>query len=55
MKAYNKLLGPLIGSIVPVLAAAGLLPKDMNTPEIIGALTTIVTFVATYFAPANKA
>lgn len=53
MKTYSKLIGTLVGAGVGMLGAFGI-DTEWMTPEVQGALITMLSIAGTYFAPANK-
>ncbi len=54
MGNYSKLIGSIVGGLIGLGVSKGLLPAEANTPEIIGAVTTLFAAVSTYLFPANK-
>lgn len=61
MGNYSKLLGAVLGGILPVLAAMTLVPPEMATPENVTALVGAIGVLATtgsslfvYFFPKNE-
>lgn len=54
MGNYSKLFGSIIGGVVGLLVSKGLLPVEMQDPEIVAALTTIFAAIATWRFPANR-
>lgn len=51
---YSKFYGAIVGGAVSYLVAKGLLPADFNTPDVVAALTTIVTSIFVWAFPANR-
>lgn len=55
MANYSKLIGSIVGGVIGLLVSNYGLPAELNTPEMIAAVTALVCAAGTYFAPANKA
>ena len=53
MGKYSKLIGMVVGSVLGILVALGLMPEDLNTPELQAAVVTVAGAIGTYFAPKN--
>jgi hypothetical protein len=54
MGNYSKLIGSIVGGVVGIAATFGL-PAEWATPEIQGAIVVILSAIATFIFPANKA
>jgi hypothetical protein len=54
MGNYSKLVGAVVGGVAGVLVSRFGLPTEFATPEIQGAVTVILSAVATFLFPANK-
>lgn len=52
MANYSKLFGSIIGGLVGLGVSIGLLEEP--SPELVGAITTTLAALFTYFFPANK-
>ncbi len=53
---FSKALAAGLGSLVSMLALWGIpMPDFMSDPSVQMGFVTVVTALATYFAPANKA
>lgn len=52
---YSKFYGALVGGIVSYLVSRNFLPADFNTPDVVAALTTVVTAISVWAFPANQA
>ncbi len=55
MGNYSKAIGALVGGVIGLLGGIFALPAEWQTPEVIGAITTVLSLIATYVFPANKA
>jgi len=53
MKKYSKLIGTAVGLVLGALVSFGLLPENMATAELQGAILAILAAVGVYAAPAN--
>ncbi len=51
---FSKLWGSLIGGVIGIGISKFGLPAEFGSPEIVGALTTLVAAAGTFFAPANR-
>jgi hypothetical protein len=51
---YSKAIGALVGGIFGVLVSRYGLPEAFATPEIQGAVVTLLAVAATWAFPANK-
>jgi hypothetical protein len=61
MGNYSKFIGSIVGGVLGIFAAKGIIPADSATPDNIntilagvGALATIGSAIATFLFPANK-
>ncbi len=54
MGMYSKLIGSIVGGIMGLLGSKYAMPADMQSPEMVAALTTVLSAIATFFFPANK-
>lgn len=54
MGNYSKIIGSLVGGIFGVLLNLSVLPADLATAEIQGAVIVVLSAVFTFFFPANK-
>jgi len=52
---YSKLWGSLIGGVIGIGISKFGLPAEFGSPEIVGALTALVSAIGTWLAPPNKA
>lgn len=55
MGNYSKLIGSIVGAAAGALVSFGILPEALATPELQGAVIALLSGVATYLFPANKA
>lgn len=55
MSNYSKFFGAIIGGLLGIGVSKFGLPADMASPEVVGGLTTLVSALATWLAPANTA
>ena len=53
MKNYSKLIGSVVGAVIGLAAAFGL-DVEWMTPEVQGALVSVLAIVGTFVAPSNK-
>lgn len=53
MGSYSKFFGAIVGGAISYAVAKGILPADFNTPDIVTAMTTIITAIAVWAFPAN--
>lgn len=53
MAKYSKLIGALVGVAVSFGAIYGFDLAFLQDPAVMGAVTTVVTMIATFVAPAN--
>jgi len=53
MSKYSKAIGSVLGALIGIGVTLGFLPADMQSPENIAAIMTVVTLIGTFFAPAN--
>lgn len=51
---YSKLLGAVVGGVAGILVGQFGLPAEYATPEIQGALVTILSAICTFAFPANR-
>lgn len=61
MGNYSKFFGSILGGLLGIAAAKGIIPAESATPDNIntilagvGAIVTIASAVATFVFPANK-
>ena len=52
---YSKIWGSLIGGVIGIGISKFGLPAEFGSPEIVGALTALVSAIGTWLAPPNKA
>ena len=55
MGNYSKLFGSVVGAAAGAFVSFGVLPENLATPELQAAVITVLTAVATFLFPANKA
>jgi len=53
MGKYSKAIGTVIGALIGLGVSLGFLPESFQSPEVIGAITTITGLIGTIFAPKN--
>lgn len=54
MGNYSKLIGAVVGGIAGILVGQFGLPEAYTTPEIQGAVVTLLSAIATFAFPANR-
>jgi len=53
MGAYSKFIGAVIGGLVSWGIAKDVIPAEWNTPDMMAAMTTVVTALVVWLSPAN--
>jgi len=53
MAKISKVIGSVVGAAIGFAAAKLGLPAEFNTPEVITAVTALISAAAVYFFPAN--
>lgn len=51
---YNKAIGTLVGAAIGAAVAFGIIPEAWATPEVQGAIITLVGILGTIFSPKNS-
>ena len=51
---YSKLFGSIIGGVLGIGVSKLGLPAEMNSPDMVAAITMLLSAIATYLAPANR-
>lgn len=54
MGNYSKLIGSLVGGALGLAVSILGLPAEAATPEIVSAVTVLLSAIATFLFPANK-
>jgi len=53
MGAYSKFIGSLVGGLIGLLGSTFALPAEWQSPEMVSAITMVLSGIMTFFFPAN--